>query len=74
MPKHPADTLAYRFDEWTPDGKTLVATHAFIGDWEVARAAWRALIRQKPHDRLTMRHGALVHAEQPWSDKFAKRA
>jgi hypothetical protein len=74
MPKHPADTLAYRFDEWSPDGNRLVETHAFIGDFEVAKVAWEQCTKSKPNDRLTWRHGARVIEEQLWSDKFAERA
>jgi len=63
-------SLIYGLDEWTPDAARVVKTHALLGDWEVATAAWMRLIEVNPFDRLTWRHDALVHAERLASDRF----
>lgn len=64
--------LAYRFDEWDKEGNKVLQTHAYVADWEVGKVVWEMLKQQNPYARLTWRHGALVHKEQPWRDRWAK--
>ena len=72
--RHPADALAYRIDEWSPDGRKHVETLAFIGNFAAAQAAWEQYALSKPHDRLMWRHGIHVIQEQSRTDKFNKPA
>lgn len=51
--RHPADALAHRIDEWSPDGGKHVDTLAFIGNFAAAQAAWEEYRKSKPYDRLT---------------------
>jgi hypothetical protein len=68
---HPAETMSYRIEEWDREGNRIVASLAFMTDLAAAQAAWAVYRAAKPFDRLTLRHGTHVLAEQPWSDKFA---
>jgi hypothetical protein len=68
---HPAESMPYRIDEWDKAGNSVVAPLAFMTDLAAAQAAWAVYCAAKPHDRLTLRHGAHVLNEQLWSDKFA---
>jgi hypothetical protein len=60
--------LIYSLDEWTPDAAGVVKTHGLLADWEIATAAWKRLIEVNRFDRLTWRHGALVHAQRLAAD------
>ena len=55
---HPAESMPYRVDEWD-----------FMTDLKAAQTAWSAYCAAKPYDRLTLRRGAHVLNDQPWSDK-----
>ena len=68
---HPADSMPYRIEEWDRAGNHIVASLAFVTDLAAAQAAWAVYRAAKPFDRLTLRHGAHVLAEQSWSDRFA---
>jgi hypothetical protein len=68
---HPAEAMPYRIEEWDRDGNRIAASLAFMTDLAAAQAAWSVYRAAKPFDRLTLRHGAHVLAEQPWLDKFA---
>ena len=67
---HPAESMPYRIEEWDREGNHVAASLAFTMDLAAARAVWEIYRAAKPHDRLTLRHGAHVLAEQEWSDKF----
>jgi hypothetical protein len=62
--------LIFRVDRWEPDGSGMQPL-AFLADLTVARGAYRAFCLLFPFDRLTLRHGALVMEQQPWTDRFA---
>ena len=68
---HPAESMPYRIEDWDREGNRIVAPLAFMTDLAAAQAAWAVYKAAKPFDRLTLRHGAHVLAEQPWLDKFA---
>ena len=68
---HAVESMAYRIEEWDREGNRIVAALAFMDDLAAAQAAWAVYRAAKPFDRLTLRHGAHVLAEQSWSDKFA---
>ena len=56
--------MIYRLDEWTADGNGIARTHAWLGDFDMAAAAWHVLTtRTAAGRRLTWRHGARVIQE-----------
>ena len=61
--RHPADALAYRIDEWSPDGGKHVETLAFIGNFAAAQVAWEQYTKAMPNDCLIWRHGTRVIQE-----------
>jgi hypothetical protein len=63
--------LAFRIDRWSEDGQRIAETLAWLSDMAVAEGAFNACRLKHPFDRVTLRRGAHLMAEQPASDRFA---
>ncbi len=69
----PDANLVFEIAEWDPAGVRRVQVLARLADFEMAKAAWRALLEQNRFDYVTWRIGAQVLQERRWSDRFAAK-
>jgi hypothetical protein len=66
-----AEDMPYRIEQWDKNGSRIEEALAYLTDIYAARAAFECFRTAKPYEYLTLRQGALVIAEQLWSDRYA---
>ena len=69
-----AVSFAFRVEEWTDDGASLVKCVAGSSDWDAARAAFDVVARKNPARYITLRHGARVIDKHEPETKKARPA
>lgn len=67
------EELFYTIEEWTSDGGEIVEMLARVAVFAIAKAAFEAACRDRPHAHITFRNRALVHGEQKASSEIAAR-
>ncbi len=77
--------FAYRIDQWTDDGESIVEHVADVEDFQVAMATYHAACKRWPRKAMTLRQEDRVIEDTrrtrlatlfsfPWSDKGRRRA
>jgi hypothetical protein len=76
--------FAYRIDQWTDDGESIVEQVADVEDFQVAMATYHAACKRWPRKAITLRQEGRVIEDTrrtrlstlfsfPWSDKGRQR-
>jgi hypothetical protein len=62
---HDIANMSYRIESWDRHPKHIRWTIGAIGHVTIAQANFEAAVRERPHERLTLRHGIRLIREHP---------